>query len=177
MGQCVAPLIPGAFTDYAGRFLDPAIGFSLGWNYVFLWFGVIGGWALVSSLTSANEYNNLGLILTYWPSKMPNWGFILVFWVAFLLFAYLGVLAFGEAEFIVTTIKLVFILAFFICAILISTGAIGDQGKVGFKYYHNPGAFSDGAPGVFKLFVFAALVSMPGDLAHLSSTAAPRWSA
>ena len=89
---------------------------------------------------------------------MPNYGFILVFWVIFLLFAYLGVLAYGEVEFIVTAIKMIFILAFFICAILISSGAIGDQGKVGFKYYHDPGAFTDGVEGVFKLFVFAALV-------------------
>ncbi|ORX34311.1 amino acid permease [Kockovaella imperatae] len=139
--------VSGAFTDYAGRLLDPAIGFSLGWNYCFLWFGII-----------ANEYNNLGLILTYWPSKMPNYGFILVFWVVFLLFAYLGVLAFGEAEFFITATKLIFILAFFLCAILISSGAIGTQGPVGFRYYHDPGAFVDGVEGVFKIFVFAALL-------------------
>jgi amino acid permease len=43
-------LHPGSFTNYTSRFLDPAIGFSLGWNYAFLWFGIL-----------AAEYNNLGL--------------------------------------------------------------------------------------------------------------------
>ena len=75
-------------------------------------------------------------------------------------FSYLGVLAFGEIEFYITAAKILFILAFFLCSILISTGAIGDAGHIGFKYYKDPGAFADGAPGVFKVFVFAALVSL-----------------
>lgn len=40
----------GSFANYAGRFIDPALSFSLGWNYAFLWFGIL-----------AAEYNNLGL--------------------------------------------------------------------------------------------------------------------
>jgi amino acid permease len=40
----------GSFANYAGRFIYPALSFSLGWNYAFLWFGIL-----------AAEYNNLGL--------------------------------------------------------------------------------------------------------------------
>lgn len=29
--------ISGSFNNYAGRFIDPAIGFSLGWNYFYNW--------------------------------------------------------------------------------------------------------------------------------------------
>nr|XP_018259443.1 uncharacterized protein I303_08372 [Kwoniella dejecticola CBS 10117]OBR81601.1 hypothetical protein I303_08372 [Kwoniella dejecticola CBS 10117] len=147
LGEMAAFLaVSGSFTNYTSRFLDPALGFSLGWNYAFLWFGIL-----------AAEYNNLGLVMTYWKSAMPNYGFILIFWCFFLSFSYLGVLAFGEAEFFLTAAKLIFIMAFFLCSILITSGAIGDQGKVGFKFYKDPGAFADGAIGTFKVFVFAAL--------------------
>ncbi|ORY81300.1 amino acid transporter [Leucosporidium creatinivorum] len=137
--------VSGSFTEYMSRFVDPAVGFALGWNYAFMWFGFL-----------AAEYNNLGLVMTYWKSALPNWGFILVFWCIFLAFAMLGVLAFGEAEFWLTVVKILFILAFFLCCILITTGAIGDQGPVGFKFYKDPGPFADGVAGVFKVFVFAA---------------------
>lgn len=71
-------------------------------------------------------------------------------------FTFLGVYAFGEAEFWLSSLKLVFIVAFFICAILITSGVIGGQ-KIGFEYYRNPGAFANGIRVVFEIFVFAAL--------------------
>ena len=71
-------------------------------------------------------------------------------------FALLGVKSFGEAEFWLALFKVIAIVAFFLCAILISTGVIGGQ-SIGFSYYHEPGAFANGVKGVFEVFVFAAL--------------------
>lgn len=71
-------------------------------------------------------------------------------------FAFLGVKSFGEAEFWLALIKVLAVAAFFICAILITTGVIGGQ-KIGFSFYHDPGSFADGAKGVFEIFVFASL--------------------
>nr|XP_019050070.1 hypothetical protein I302_00491 [Kwoniella bestiolae CBS 10118]OCF29000.1 hypothetical protein I302_00491 [Kwoniella bestiolae CBS 10118] len=122
LGEMAAFLaVSGSFTNYTSRFLDPALGFSLGWNYDFLWFGIL-----------AAEYNNLGLVT----------------WECWLLV---------KPSSFLTATKLIFIFAFFVCSILITSGAIGNQGKVGFKYYNDPGAFADGVTGVFKVFVFAAL--------------------
>ncbi|GFZ48499.1 hypothetical protein JCM24511_06247 [Saitozyma sp. JCM 24511] len=141
--------VSGSFANYAGRFIDPALSFSLGWNYAFLWFGIL-----------AAEYNNLGLVMTYWPSALPNWGFILIFWFFFLGFSYLGVLAFGEAEFFITMAKILFILAFFVCSILLSSGAIGEGPPIGFEYYRNPGAFADGVAGVFKQYSGTEMIGL-----------------
>lgn len=71
-------------------------------------------------------------------------------------FTLLGVRSFGEAEFWLALVKVVFIFIFFLFAILISTGVIGGE-KIGFNFYHDPGAFANGAKGVFEVFVFAAL--------------------
>ncbi|KAM5363531.1 hypothetical protein ACJZ2D_011974 [Fusarium nematophilum] len=135
----------GSFTHYTSMFVDPAVGFALGWNYWFLWAGII-----------IAEYNNLGLVLTYWDTAIPRWGWIMIFWGFFLAFTFLGIKSFGEAEFWLALIKVIAILGFFLCAILITSGVIGGQ-KIGFKFYHDPGPFADGVKGVFKIFVFAAL--------------------
>lgn len=74
----------------------------------------------------------------------------------FLGFTFLGVKSFGEAEFWLASAKVAFISIFFLCAILISSGVIGGE-KIGFKFYHDPGAFHNGVKGVFEIFVFAAL--------------------
>jgi amino acid permease len=53
-----------------------------------------------------------------------------------------------------TRIKVLALIVFFILAIIISAGGIGP-GPIGFKYYHDPGAFNDGINGVAKTFVVA----------------------
>jgi amino acid transporter len=46
------------------------------------------------------------------------------------------------------------LIAFFIFAICISTGGVGPQ-TIGFKYWHEPGAFADSINGVARTFVIA----------------------
>ena len=54
----------------------------------------------------------------------------------------------------INSIKVLALIAFFILAICISTGGVGP-GPMGFKYYHDPGAFADSINGVAKTFVVA----------------------
>lgn len=61
----------GAFTGLADRFVDKAFGVALGWNYFIIWFCVL-----------ANEYNVLTSIFSVWTTKVPQWGFFLIFWVS-----------------------------------------------------------------------------------------------
>jgi amino acid transporter len=83
-------------------------------------------------------------------------------------FALLGVRVFGETEFWFTLAKLLALAAFFLCAILISTGVIGGE-KIGFKYYHDPGPFGGSTESVFQVFVFAALQYSGTEMVGLSA--------
>ncbi|EAW13483.1 amino acid permease [Aspergillus clavatus NRRL 1] len=141
----MATLIPvsGSFTEYAQRFLDDSIAFGLGWAYWYLWVTVL-----------ANEYNAISLVIGYWTDAVPQWGWILIFWFLFLGLSNLGVLAYGEMEFWLSLIKILALIAFFILAICISTGGVGPQ-PIGFKYWHEPGAFADSINGVARTFVVA----------------------
>lgn len=141
----LATLIPvtGSFVEYAERFVDDSLAFALGWGYWYLWVTVL-----------ANEYNAISLVVMYWSDVVPQWAWILMFWVLFLSLSMLGVLAYGEVEFWLSLIKVISITIFFIVAIVISAGGIGPQ-KIGFKYWNDPGAFADGINGVARTFVIA----------------------
>ncbi|CAN6597036.1 general amino acid permease Agp3p [Trichomonascus vanleenenianus] len=135
----------GAFTELADRFVDKAFGVVVGWNYFIIWAAVL-----------ANEYNTVSSILSFWSEKVPLYGYFLLFWFAFLSFQLLGVVAFGEAEFWLALFKLVGLVAYFLFALVYAAGGVKGQDAVGFRYWHNPGAFANGFKGVANVFVFCS---------------------
>lgn len=137
----------GAFTKLADRMVDKAFGVAVGWNYFIIWVAVL-----------ANEYNTVCSIFVFWSDKVPLWGYFLIFWFFFLGFQLLGVEAFGEAEFWLAILKLGGLVAFFIFGIIYAAGGlVGQDEALGFRYWHNPGAFNgNGFRGVATVFVFCS---------------------
>jgi yeast amino acid transporter len=136
----------GAFTGLADRMVDKAFGVAVGWNYFIIWVAVL-----------ANEYNTVSSIFVFWSDKVPVWGYFLIFWFSFTAFQLLGVTAFGESEFWLALIKLAGLVAYFFFSIIyVSGGLIGQHGAIGFRYWHDPGAFSNGFRGVATVFVFCS---------------------
>ena len=136
----------GAFTSLADRFVDPAFGCAVGWNYFIIWVAVL-----------ANEYNVLSSIFVFWSDKVPLWGYFLLFWFAFLGFQLLGVTTFGEAEFWLALVKLLGLTAYFLFSIIYVSGGVKNDAPIGFRYWHDPGAFnSNGFRGVASVFVFCS---------------------
>ncbi|CCF38097.1 amino acid permease [Colletotrichum higginsianum] len=135
----------GAFTGLADRFVDKGFGVALGWNYFIIWMCVL-----------ANEYNVLSSIFVFWSDKVPLWGYFLIFWTLFLGFQLLGIEAFGEAEFWLALMKLIGLVAYFLFSIVYAAGGIPGQDALGFRYWRDPGAFTDGFRGVAKVFVFCS---------------------
>ncbi|KAM6525468.1 General amino acid permease [Fusarium falciforme] len=145
----VTTLYPGggSFISLAERMVDKSFSVAVGWNYFIIWAAVL-----------ANEYNVICSILTYWAPVIPLWGYFLIFWTVFLGFQLLGIEAFGEAEFWLALLKLLGLTAYFIFAIIYAAGGLVGQDKaLGFKYWHDPGAFNgNGFRGVATVFVFCA---------------------
>ncbi|KAI1344504.1 putative amino acid transporter [Xylariaceae sp. FL0016] len=135
----------GAFTKLADRFVDPAFATAVGWNYFIIWFAVL-----------ANEYNAVTGILVFWSDAVPVWGYFLILWFVFLGFQFLGVETFGEAEFWLALFKLLGLVAFYLFAIVYAAGGIPGTPNLGFRYWHDPGAFVSGFAGVAKTFVFCS---------------------
>ncbi|KAJ4346619.1 lysine permease [Didymosphaeria variabile] len=122
--------ISGAFTQYAARFVDPSLGFSMGWIYWFSW-----------SITYALELSAAGLIIQWWAPDLNIAIFISIFWVPITLVNFLPVDLFGEFEFWFASLKVMALVGFMIFSICINAG-VGDQGYIGFKYWDQPGEHS-----------------------------------
>ncbi|VUC26808.1 unnamed protein product [Clonostachys rosea] len=136
----------GSFNEFAGRFVDPALSFALGWNYWYMWGTIL-----------ANEYNGAALILSFWTDKLPNYAWILICWVFFMGTSLLGVLVYGEMEFWLASFKFAVTLILYLVAILLDTGAIGGE-YIGFRYWRDPGPFANGINGFGKVLVLAAVM-------------------
>ncbi|CAI7583200.1 unnamed protein product [Penicillium discolor] len=126
--------IPGAFTSYAARLIDPSLGFSMGWIYWFNW-----------ASTFAVELTATGTIIQYWDPSLNIAIFIGVFWVLITAMNFLPVNFYGEIEFWFSTIKVATVIGFIIFAICIDVG-VGEQGYLGFRYWSTPGAFATYSP-------------------------------
>ncbi|KAF2213828.1 hypothetical protein CERZMDRAFT_95859 [Cercospora zeae-maydis SCOH1-5] len=133
----------GGFAVYADRFVDPALGFSLGYTY---WFKYI--------ITTPNQLTAASLVIQYWlPAERVNPGvWITIFLLIIIVINFLGIKYFGELEFWLSSVKVVVILGLILFSLIMACG--GADGDVrGFRYWENPGAFREyvgsGATGRF----------------------------
>ncbi|KAJ2895145.1 hypothetical protein MKZ38_006862 [Zalerion maritima] len=136
--------VTGSFTVYASRFVDPSLGFAMGWLYWFSW-----------AITFAFELTVAGQIIQYWNDSLNIGIWIGVFWVIFTCLNFLPVKFFGESEMYFASIKVVTIVGWLIFGICMNAG-VGDEGYIGFKYWKDPGVFAadiyDGPLGKFVGF-------------------------
>lgn len=156
--QCLGEMatvfpVRGAFVEMAGRWLDPALAFALGWNYYYLWLTNIAG-----------DFNASAILMSYWVSsdRVPSYGWVLVWWASYQATSLLGVVVFGEMEFWLACWKILCILGGYLVAILLNTGAIGTRGGggskyVGFRYWRDPGPIANGIDGFGQCFLLAAV--------------------
>lgn len=93
----------GSFSTYATRFVDPSLGFALGWNYWFNWV-----------ITVAADVVIAAVVITYWePMRfMEPWAWSLLFFAAIFLLNTLSVRAYGESEYWFALIKVVTVIVF-----------------------------------------------------------------
>ncbi|KAI2610078.1 amino acid permease/ SLC12A domain-containing protein [Hypoxylon fragiforme] len=142
------PGVRGAFLSLAARFVDPALAFALGTTYYALW---------VSSI--AHDYNSLARAVGRWTSPaVPPWAWVLVFWALFQGVSVLGAAVYGDIMLVLTSWKLLCVAGGFVLAILLNTGAISSSGEyLGFRYWRDPGAVTNGVGGFASSLVLAAV--------------------
>ncbi|KAI8067855.1 amino acid permease/ SLC12A domain-containing protein [Gongronella butleri] len=144
LGEMSAYLpLPGAFNSFGSRFVDPALGFTLGVNYFFQW-----ALSVPSELTAAQ------IIIGYWNSTIPTWVWAIVIMVLMVGINLVQVRAYAELEYWLSIIKVLTVLVFIIVGILVNVGAVGNQGYIGTQYWYIDGA----APtftGIFSVAIYA----------------------
>ena len=99
--MAVAFPVAGSFSAYSTRFLDPAWGFAMGWNYAMQWLI-----ALPLETVSAT------IIIGYWETGISNAVWVTILLLLTISINFFGVKGYGEAEFILSIIKVVAVVGF-----------------------------------------------------------------
>ncbi|GAA6021318.1 hypothetical protein JCM10207_002695 [Rhodosporidiobolus poonsookiae] len=151
--------VSGAFVHYSARFVDPALGFALGWNY---WYSY--------AITLPTEITAAAGVISFWRDDINIAVWISVFYVVIIAFNFLGVRAYGEAEFWFSILKILTILGLIICGIVITAGGAGND-PIGFQFWRNPGAFQqlNGIPGSLGRFLAFWSTLVQGAFSYLGT--------
>ncbi|KAH8801401.1 amino acid permease/ SLC12A domain-containing protein, partial [Xylogone sp. PMI_703] len=138
--------VAGSFSAYSTRFIDPAWGFAMGWNYALQWLIVLPLELVAASIT-----------LQFWPgvSGTNAAAFVTIFLAVIVCINFFGVRGYGEAEFVFAIVKVVAILGFIILGIILNCGG-GPGGYIGARYCIVSGAFNSGFKGLCSVLVTAA---------------------
>ncbi|CAI2688775.1 Lysine-specific permease [Apilactobacillus kunkeei] len=136
--------ISGSFAAYAGKYVDPALGFAMGWNYWFNW-----------AITVAVDISTAALVMKFWLPHMPGWIFSAITLALILCVNALSVKSFGETEFWMSLIKVITIFIFLAVGVLTIFGIMGAHyiGLSNFTYKQAP--FVGGFPMILAVFVVA----------------------
>lgn len=142
--------LSGNFNAYPSMLIDPALGFSVAWVYCLQWLCVLPLELVTATIT-----------IKYWTTAVNPDVFVVIFYVLTVLVNLFGARGYAEAEFFFNTCKVLMITGFFILGIIVNCGGAGNDGYLGGKYWHDPGALYGTKPihhfkGIIATMVTAA---------------------
>ncbi|MBC1339813.1 amino acid permease [Listeria welshimeri] len=136
--------VSGSFSTYASRFVDPAFGFALGWNYWFNW-----------AITLAVDISTAAIIVQFWLPNTPAWLWSAIFLILIFGLNALSVKAYGESEYWFSIIKVATVIIFLIVGVLTIVGILGGE-VIGFSNFTTGDApFNGGFFAILGTFLIA----------------------
>lgn len=150
--------VSGSFETYGTRFVDPAFGFTLGWNYWLSW-----------ATTIPAELAAGALVMKYWLPGSSDllWGGI--FLTLIFLLNILAVKGYGEAEFWFAGIKVITIAVFLIVGVAIIFGIFTGP-AVGFENFTAGEApFKGGFLAIIGIFMIAGFSFQGTEMVGIAS--------
>lgn len=136
--------VSGSFATYAQRFVDPALGFAMGWNYWFNW-----------AITVAVDVSTCALVLKFWFPHVPSWVFSLFALALVFMINAISVKSFGETEYWLSLIKIVTVIIFLAVGLLTIFGILGGKAVYLSNFTYKKAPFVGGIPAILSVFVVA----------------------
>ncbi|KZT66151.1 hypothetical protein DAEQUDRAFT_482566 [Daedalea quercina L-15889] len=131
LGEMIAYLpLPGGHIMLAERFVDPALSFAMGWNYWYNW-----------TIGLPGELSAAAVLISLWNDAINQAAWISIFLVVVIAINLLGAGAYGEAEFVFASIKVITIVGLIILGIVLDLGGGPNHDRIGFRYWKHPGPF------------------------------------
>ncbi|KAG1837510.1 amino acid permease, theoretically lysine-specific [Suillus subalutaceus] len=136
--------VSGAFSVFGSRFVSPALGFTLGWNYWFQW-----------SLSIPSELTAAAIILQFWAPQVQAWEWALVIIVPVFLLQLIHVRVYGESEYWFALVKVLMIIVFIFVGLIYDWGGVKGHPGPGLSNFRNGQAFIGGFQIFAQTFVYA----------------------
>ncbi|OCF43945.1 AAT family amino acid transporter [Kwoniella heveanensis CBS 569] len=131
LGEMISFLpIPGGHIKLAERFVDPALSFTMGWNYWYNWVIILPA-----------ELSAAAVLINLWNKTLNNALWISICLIVVVVINLFGAGVYGECEFWFASIKVLTITGLIILGIILTAGGGPDHEKTGFRYWRDPGPF------------------------------------
>lgn len=131
------------FAILGSRFISKGFGATLALSYVVLW---------ITNIIS--EYTSLCAAMSIYTDVIPMYGWYLMLWAFFTCFQMLNVSWWGESEYVLGIMKLTYLTAFYLFAIIYAAGGIKGH-KPDDPFGNFP--LKDGFKGIANAFVYAGV--------------------
>jgi amino acid transporter len=115
--------VSGSFIRYAGKWVDDAFGFMAGWNFF-----------LYEAILIPFEISSLCLVLKFWRDDIPIWAVCLGCIVLYGLINVFAVKWYGDAEFWLSSGKIILLLILFCFTFVTMVGVNPKHDAYGFRY-------------------------------------------
>ncbi|EPE02144.1 aat family amino acid transporter [Ophiostoma piceae UAMH 11346] len=155
----------GSFIDHASRFVDPALGFAIGFCE---WFGAL--------TVVAAEGAIVPIVISYWNTSIHAAVWYTIYLIVVIGQHLLPNRAFAEFEFGTGVMKVTFTFVVLFTMLVICCGFGGDSIERGYNYT-SLSAFPNGFKGVASVFLLASWATGGQEIIGISSgeSAFPRW--
>lgn len=137
--------VSGSFGTYAARFVDPAMGFAIGWNYWFNW-----------AITLAVEILAGALIMKFWFPDTPAALWSALFLVLLFGLNLMSTRVYGESEYWFAGIKVTLVIIFLVVGALMIFGVIGGKAPGVVNWTTGEAPFVGGFGAAIGIFMIAA---------------------
>ena len=172
LGEMAAYMpVAGSFSTYGARFVDPAFGFAIGWNYWYNW-----------AVTIAVELAAASIVMKFWLPDVPGVLWSGVFLALMFALNAISVKGFGESEYWFALIKVVTVIVFIITGVYMIFGLMHGQEAVGLSNFTAGDApFVGGLPAMIGVAMIAGfsfqgteLIGIAAGESENPSTSIPR---
>ena len=127
LGEMIAYLpIPGGHIKLAGRFVDPALSFTMGWNYWYNWVSSFSFMVNTGECISPKviilpaELSAAAVLINYWNQEVNNAVWITIFMIVVIVINMFGAGVYGECEFIFAYVYFSSLLSFLLVLIVLA---------------------------------------------------------
>ncbi len=148
--------ITGSFSTYSSRFVDPALGFAIGWNY---WYN--------NAIIVALELSASSLIMKYWFPHTPGIVWSALFLAIIFGINFLSVKGYGESEFWFSIIKVATVIVFIVLGLLMIFGIMkGHSGGLN-TFADHP--FKGGTLSIISVFMIVGFAFQGTELVGIAA--------